>query len=382
MGFLTGRLAFTRFRVVGRSLRMFGPDQLEKLSAHVIGAQRIAASDGSTHGWIAADHILDTRFDLAKNIIGDCLHFALRVDSQAIPGELLRAYTQVELEALAESNPSGMPSARQKREARLRAKEQLEQEASDGRFLRRKSFPLLWDALTGELLVGTTSITAFERVIPLFKETFDRRLEFLGAGSQAFAQAEANNQTRAVDDASPSAFISGWQGEPAWLPDETSRDFLGNEFLLWLWYVVDSEGDVLTLPDESDVTIMFTKSLVLECPRGETGRETIQSEGPTRLPEARRAIQAGKMPRKAGLTIARHDNVYELTLHAESLALTGARLPPTEEEDDRARLEARVGQIRELIETLDLMYQSFGEQRFSPDWSKNLTEMRKWLQQG
>ena len=37
--------------------------------------------------------------------------------------------------------------------------------------------------------------------------------------------------------------------------------------------------------------------------RGETGRDQLTNEGPTRLPEAFRALQAGKLPRKAGLIV-------------------------------------------------------------------------------
>src|SRR5204863_3413491 len=122
----------------GRAVRSFGPEHLELLAAHAMGKQRVAAADGAQVGWTAGDHILDTRFDLAKNIVNDALHFALRVDTLAIPADLLRAYTQVELEGLAAANPSGRPSARQKREARLLAKDRLENEARDGRFLRRK----------------------------------------------------------------------------------------------------------------------------------------------------------------------------------------------------------------------------------------------------
>src|SRR5262249_56911121 len=127
-----------------------------------------------------------------------------------------------------------------------------------------------------------------------------------------------------VEGASPSPFVPGAAARAvAWLPDEANRDFLGNEFLLWLWYVLDSESDTLELADKSEVTAMFARTLVLECPRGQTGKESIQSDGPARLPEARRAIQAGKLPRKAGLTLVRHDQQYELTLQAETLAITG-----------------------------------------------------------
>src|SRR5207302_4724738 len=132
----------------------------------------------------------------------------------------------------------------------------------------------------------------------------------------------------------------------AWLPDENNRDFLGNEFLLWLWYVTDAESDLIGLADESEVAVMFARSLVLECPRGETGRQSITSDGPTRLPEARRAVQAGKLPRKAGLTLVRQDRQYELTLQAETLAINAARLPAPEGDDERTRHEERVNLVR------------------------------------
>lgn len=382
MGFLSGRATFARYRITGRSLSHFGPEHLDRLAQHAIGKQRATTADGVEVGWIAGDHILDTRFDLAKNIINDALYFDMRIDQLKIPADLLRAYTQVELEGLAAGNPSGRPSARQRREARANARERLEQEARDGRFLHRKAVPVLWDAQSRELLVGTTAVTAIDRLLTLFQETFERGFEALGAGQQAFRQAEANQQTRGIDDATPSAFIPGVSpSELAWLPDESSRDFLGNEFLLWLWYTLDAEGDTIALSDGSDATAMISRTLVLECPRGKTGKESITSDNPSRLPEARRAIQSGKLPRKAGLTLVRHDQQYELTLHAESLAVTGAKLPAPEADDERARLEERIGIVRGLIETLDLLFEAFGRVRTGAGWGKELGKMQRWLQE-
>jgi hypothetical protein len=379
MGFLSGRLTCTRFRVSGRAPRSFDTEHLEQLHDHMIGKQRLAAADGSSAGWIAADHILDTSFDLAKNVVNDALHFALRVDTQNVPADLLRAYTQVELEGLSAGNPSGIPSGRQKREARHLAKERLEKEAADGRFLRRKAIPVLWDKPSNELLVGTTAVTALDRLHTLFQQTFHRGFELLGAGRQAFFQAEVREQARNVDDASPAAFVFGNRGTVAWLPDEANRDFLGNEFLLWLWYVIENESDTLKLADGSEATVMLARTLVLECPRGQTGRQSLASDGPAQLPEAHRALQAGKLPRKAGLTIVRHDQQYELTLQAETLAVTGARLPVPEAEEERARLEERVTQVRHLLETLDLLYDAFGRRRLGSDWTKELAKVKQWL---
>jgi hypothetical protein len=380
MGFLTGRVTCMRFRVSGRPPRNFDNEILDRLAENAIGKQRVMAGDGSQTGWIAGDHILDTMFDLAKNVVNDALHVNMRVDEIKMPSDLLRAYYQVELSALAATNPSGFASGKQKRQAREYAKDRLENEAKDGRYLRRKAIPVMWDAPSNELLVGTTSVTALDRLVTLFHHTFERKFELLGAGKQAFAQAEATNRARAVDDARLTGFTPGGQvSETAWMPDETNRDFLGNEFLLWLWYWLENESDTIKLTDNSEVTAMIARSLALECPRGQSGRESISSDGPSKLPEAHRAIQAGKLPRKMGLTLVRHDTQYEFAIQAETLAISSARLPPVEGEEDRARLEERVTQVRNLLETMDLLYAAFLDHRLSDNWVKETAKIKKWL---
>ncbi|MSQ93348.1 MAG: hypothetical protein EXR98_02190 [Gemmataceae bacterium] len=380
MGFLSGRVTCMRFRVSGRPPRTFGTEFLDQLAANAIGKQRVASSDGSQAGWIAGDHILDTSFDLAKNVINDGLHVAMRVDEQKMPSDLLRAYYQVELKALTATNPRGHPSAKQKRQAREYARDRLEQEAKDGRYLRRKAIPVLWDAPSNELLVGSTSVTALDRLVTLFHHTFERKFELLGAGRQAFALAELSNLQRYVDDAKPTPFTPGGNvGAVAWMPDETNRDFLGNEFLLWLWFTLENETDTIKLSDDSEVTLMISRTMQLECPRGQTGRESISSDGPTKLPEAHRAIQAGKLPRKMGLTLVRHESQYELTLQAETLAISGAKLPAPEADDGHARFEERVTQTRHLLESLDLLYAAFIQRRLGDAWAKEMAKMKKWL---
>lgn len=380
MGFFSGRLTFTRFKVDGQPPGTFTQEYLQRLEEQTIGKARIASGDGVEAGWIAGEHILDTRYDLEKNVVADTLNFALRLDTVKLPSDLLRAYYAVELAALAATNPSGMPSAKQKKEARETAREQLEDEARDGRFLKRKAIPVLWDAPSNEFLVATTSANVIDRLTSLFEQTFGSKIELLGAGRQAYRLAELRQLTRGVDDAGLSCYLPGLTpSEASWLSDGASRDFLGNEFLLWLWFQLDGDQDVIQLQDGTEVAVMLAKTLALECPRGMTGKESFTSEGPTRLPEARRAIQAGKLPRKVGLILVRHDTQYDLTLSAELLAISGARMPAPEATEERARLEERVEQMRHLIETVDLLYDVFVKHRTSDLWSKELTRVQKWL---
>ncbi|AMV25910.1 hypothetical protein VT84_16040 [Gemmata sp. SH-PL17] len=379
MGFFTGRVTFLRFAVGGPAPHLFDDDQLACLSAHAAGRQAVAAADGIEVGWSAGKSVLDLAFDLGKNVINDALHFDMRVDTDRLPGDLLKAYYESDLAALAKDNPSGFASAKQKREAKESARDRLEAEAKDGRFKRRKCTPVLWDRASNEVLFGASSTSQVERFADLFQRTFGHPLELLTAGRQAERTAGALELTGAAD--APSGFVPGAGDEVAWVPGGGPADFLGNEYLLWLWFLTDRESDTLTLSDGSDVVLMPARTLSLECPRGVTGSETIASEGPTRLPEARRAVQAGKLPRKMGLTMVRHDQQYELTLQAETLGVGSCKMPdpPEDVSGARAKLEERATQVRELVETLDLLYARFLTVRLSPDWAGELERIRRWL---
>ncbi len=382
MAFLQGRVTFLRFQVHGPRPRLFTEEHLGKLNAHKAGQARIASADGIEAGWAGGDHVLDTEFELAKNIVNDALLFDLRIDSEKPPSDLLRAYTAIELKAAAKENPSGFASKKQKRDAREAARERLEQEAKDGRYTRRKCIPVMWDSKTNEVLFGATAMSNVDQLTTLFQSTFGHALEPITAGRRAQMLAELHERKRAVDDASPSPFVPEISPEElSWLPDESSRDFLGNEFLLWLWYHTEVLSDTLTLFDDSAAAVMLARSLTLECPRAATGSETIRHEMPNRLPEAKRAVQSGKLPRKAGLTVVRHEETSEFALHAETLAVSAAKLPPITEDitEPRARLEERITQIRTLIETIDLIYDAFGRVRLSAEWKQQFPALQKWL---
>lgn len=380
MGFLSGRATFRRFKVTGPAPKAPTEDDLAKLAENAAGRSRMLSGDGVESGWTAGGHVLDTDFDWGKNVLDDALLFGFRTDAVRLPADLLKSYYQIDLAALANDNPSGHPSARQKREAKESARDRLEQEAKDGRYTKRKVTEVLWDLKANELLFGTTSAAQVDRLLVLFKGTFGYGFEAVTAGRLAYALAEQTEQTRAVDDASPSPFIPGLSpADVCWVPDEASRDFLGNELLLWLWFQCDEGGSTVKLADGSEAITFFSHKLMLDCPRGMTGTEAFAFEGPTRMPEALRGIQSGKMPRKAGLTLVRHDVQAEAQLLAEDLAWVGVKLPAPEEEGEDARRSARLEQVREFVRTGDLLFGAFLAERLGPGWAGTVKRIGKWL---
>ncbi len=376
MGFLNGRVTYVRYRVGGDAPLPFDQDVLERVEAHAVGKHGMGDSaDGVTFGWSGGDHVLDVNFGAEKNVLNDALHLAIRIDTNKIPGDLLRAYTRIETDARAHLNPSGFANKAQKQEAKEAAMARAESEAADGRFRRRKHTPVLWDGTTNTLYAGTNSAAILDRLQNLFRETFDRNLEPITAGSLAAERTGSNFAPVAYHGSDPNAVA-----QVAWAESDPNRpDHWGNEFLMWLWHALQNDGDTLELADGSEATVMFAKTLMLDCPRGLTGSDSLKDEGPSKLPEAFRAIQSGKLPRKAGLIVVRNGVQYDLTLQAETLAVSGLALPKVEGASGREAHLARIDSLRHLVETLDLMYDLYGRRRTGPDWAGDLGRIRLWL---
>jgi hypothetical protein len=199
MGFLSGRVTYTRYRVSGDGPLPFDEDTIEQLNAHLIGRHGSGdPQDGVSFGWAGGDHVLDTTLGLEKNVLGDCLHLGLRIDTDKIPGDLLRAYTRIETDARAAGNPSGFATKAQRAEAKEAAMIRAEAEAADGRFRRRKFIPVLWDGQANVLYAGSSTPSVLDRVMSLFRDTFDRNLEPITAGNLAYFQAETRGEGRSV----------------------------------------------------------------------------------------------------------------------------------------------------------------------------------------
>ena len=381
MSFLHGRISFERFEVSGRDIKILDETHVQTIDDHAIGKTGALTADGVEVGFTAGAHILDMNFSLEKNIVNDALVFGLRVDTNKLPSDLLKAYTQMELAGILEASGAEYPSRNMRLEAREAAEERLNKEAKTGKFRRMKQFPVLWDTQKKVVYFGGSNQTAIERFVSLFKESFGRTLTRRTAGSIAHDVATAEEKTRSLEDLQPTAFTGKGTTIPiAWIAQSFgTRDFLGNEFLMWLWWHIENEGDTIEVSDGSTVTCMMARTISLECPLAETGKETITSESPVRLPETKRAVQAGKLPRKAGLILVRHDQQYELSLQAETFSVSGGALPKIEKESGRAEEEERVDQIREFADTLDLLFSAFVIRRLSPQWKKESETIREWL---
>ena len=382
MGFLSGSTTFQRYWITGDPTPALGPEHLDTLERYAIGQFETESPEQPDVGFIAGDHLLDTHFELAKNVIGSALHFGIRIDTNKIPAAIRNAWYQMELLPLTADTPNKRPSKGQREEAKSAVESRCREGARSGKYRRLAQVPMLWDTEGGILYVGSSSEGANALCIDLLERAFELELDQITSGKLADSLADNAKERKLLGDMTPSQFhaqgaspgISWWNGQSG------NYDYLGNEFLLWLWWYWETQSDTLQLPDESEVAGMFSRTLNLECPLGETGKETITSLSPTRLPEAMLGIRSGKLPRKAGLTLARYGQQYDLTIHAETLSIQGARIRLGEDSDSENHRQDHLGGIFDLSDTIDQLFGLFFERRLSPAWSKELKSIRNWIQ--
>jgi len=380
MGFLSGPVSFQCFQIEGEAPRQFGPADVKILQKFAISEIAASAEEPGV-GFLAGDHLLDLRFSLEKNVIGEALHCAIRIDAHQIPAAVRKAWLQMELAALTADDPGKRPTKAQRQEAREAVAARCEDEIRTGRFLRMQQFPVLWDARQGMLYFGGSSATAADLCCDLFSRAFGVDLQRMTASRRALQWATETKHRKVLDQTIPSAFhASNTTAEVSWWnQQEGNWDFLGNEFLLWLWWRWETASDTIALPDQSEVTGMFARTLSLQCPRDESGKETITAEGPTGLPEAMQAIRSGKLPRKAGMTLVRHGEQYDLALQPEGFLVSGAKIHLENASEGRSVLEERLESVRNLHETIDLLFRAFCEQRIGKSWHEEVAQIGRWL---
>ena len=381
MGFLSGSMTFECFRIGDAQPRQFGPEHVQTLEKYAIDESGSFSNEQARVGFLAGDHLFDCDFDLEKNVFGDALHFAVRIDTNQVPAAIRRAWLQIELAVLTADSPGRRPTKTQRQEAKEAVEARCEEAARSEQFRKMQQFPILWDAKNSLLYFGGSSASASDVCSDLMFKAFELELSRLSSGKLALDWAKKARKRTALNDAVPANFRGeGARADVVWWNGESDNyDFLGNEFLLWLWWRWETQSDTIELPDGSEVTGMFARTLALECPQGESGKGTISAEDPTSLPEAAQAIRSGKLPRKAGLILVRHGQQYELTLQAETFAVSGAKIQVDEDAEGRGILEDRIDSLRTLKETLDLLFQAFCVQRIGESWSSDLKQMRAWL---
>jgi len=408
MPFRSGSIAYARFRVV--STGSITPpadasqDILDALARHALKPGDIGEPSPVEFGWCGGRHVFDEEFAPDHNVFGRSLLFALRIDTNKVPADIRRAYRAMSETMFLADTPTGFLSRRERAAAREDAEERCRQELASGKYRRSKMVEILWDLKRGVLLAPVFAEANVAGLRDLFFSTFDLRLEPATAGSLAFDILSTQGRSRDYEDLLPSRFTSppagysdGDRAESTGASSESSRpqvpwshsaseasDFLGNEFLLWLWRAGDAEGGELDLAGKrgpNSVACILDRSLDMECAWDVTGKLSLHNGVMTRAPEALRALQIGKWPRKAGLAIASAGEGWQAALLADRWQFSGLRLEPPKENPRLIRelIEHRLDSLSRFDSVMLALFESFLDARAGGGWTAERRRMSDWI---
>ena len=159
-----------------------------------------------------------------------------------------------------------------------------------------------------------------------------------------------------------------------------TRRFLGNEFLMWLWFKSETHDGLLEVGEHGTVEVIFDDSLVLEAYLAETERNTLKGGSPAYSPEAKTALRHGKRVSRAKIRVIKDGREWVFTLKAEGMDLSSVNIPAVLSRKEDEKFYERMYLVEELEEIVDDLYQEFILLRLHEGWhEKMVPAMREWI---
>jgi len=393
MSFHRGRVTWCKYFLSGDGPKTVDDTLLAILADHGFRETEVGAPDEVEAGFVTGDHLFDAQFTYEKCGFGpgsNLVLFAMRIDTHKVPPEVKHAYRKQNELAAASQNPSGFASKAQKRDARDAAERQLHDDLAAGKFRNSRMVALLWDLSARVIYCGSSAQTAQEQLARLMRDGFGLELQYASAGISAAHHLRSVGRGRDYEDLQPTPFtppppeigdvenatfpVVPWVAKSVDL-----KDFLGNEFLLWLWWKTEeNEGEIPVAGNNCFVVI--DKTLDMDCAWDALGKMSLRGNGPARFAEAGEALATGKWPRKIGLVLSDGEFQWELTLQGDRMAVSGVKLPSIDAvNSDRELIEARLLHVQTLARLLDGLYAAFLADRTGAPWPTMRTTVRQWI---
>src|SRR5688572_20031545 len=95
------------------------------------------------------------------------------------------------------------------------------------------------------------------------------------------------------------------------------KAFLGKEFLTWLWFRSERDGQVEPAKAKP-VTVEILGPILLDAQYGDARASLLKGDSPATAPEARAALLEGKKLKKAKMKWTREDVEWIFTIDGES----------------------------------------------------------------
>jgi hypothetical protein len=162
--------------------------------------------------------------------------------------------------------------------------------------------------------------------------------------------------------------------------------FLGNEFLTWLWYLIETDQDITSLINAKDpIRLDIGNSLVLENNLGDKSKERITIKGDQAgLEEGTTALKKGAWVTDINLLCTIGEDEFKFSIKGESFNLTGLKPPAMDTSASTDEIEGMVIEktylILKIVEVIDTLFLKYMDKRSSDDWkTKEFQAIKTWI---
>ncbi|MBE9530769.1 MAG: hypothetical protein IMF00_05830 [Proteobacteria bacterium] len=159
--------------------------------------------------------------------------------------------------------------------------------------------------------------------------------------------------------------------------------FLGNEFLTWLWFMIETDQNRLRRYDPDLVSLNIGSRLVLENTH-KNAKETVTIKGEdANLEEGLLALKKGAVVTEIHLSYKTGAQHWQFSLKGESLNISNLKLPETGPVETPEDLESVVIEkaylVEKVIGLINNLFSHFVKLRVSNKWrNQTVSQIRKW----
>lgn len=161
--------------------------------------------------------------------------------------------------------------------------------------------------------------------------------------------------------------------------------FLGEEFLTWLWFVIENDQDHIKKFDQDFVALEIGNRIVFENRRKESKeRITIKGDG-AGLEEGILTLAKGSMVTELNMVYKSAELSWQFTLKGESLNFSSLNLPtialPESEEDFEGFVLEKIYLYEKVLTLFNNIFAHFVKIRLSNAWQRKMVpKIRNWIQ--
>lgn len=162
--------------------------------------------------------------------------------------------------------------------------------------------------------------------------------------------------------------------------------FLGNDFLTYLWYLIETNQDISGLIQSSDQIILeIGNTITLENRLGDKSKENITIKGDQAgLEEGTTALRKGAYVTQINLLCKINEDEYKFTIKGESFNITGLKTPKTDLSKNEDEIEGLVLEKAsfcfKIFDIIDSLFLKYIEKRTSDEWkTKELQQIKTWI---